>query len=49
METLIYLLCYYEKVFIVMNTWIAGKNFMKHHNLIKKAFYNELNLEDITD
>ena len=32
-----------------MNTWIAGKDFMKHHYQIKKSFYSELNLEDITD
>ena len=31
-----------------MNTWIAGKDLMKHYQT-KKAFYNELNLEDITD
>ena len=29
--------------------WIAGKYLMKHHYQIKKAFYRELNLEDITD
>ena len=32
-----------------MNTWIAGKDFMEHHYQIKKSFYSELNLEDITD
>ena len=32
-----------------MNTWIAGKDLMKHHYQIKKYFYSELNLEDITD
>ena len=32
-----------------MNTWIAGKNLMKHHCLIKKVFYSELNLEHIID
>ena len=32
-----------------MNTWIAGKDLMKPHHQIKKAFYIELNLEDITD
>ena len=32
-----------------MNTWIAGKDLMKHHYQIKKFFYSELNLEDITD
>ena len=31
-----------------MNTWMAGKNLMKHYQ-IKKAFYSELNLEHITD
>ena len=34
---------------ILMNTWIARKYSLKHHYLIKKAFYNELYLEDITD
>ena len=32
-----------------MNAWIAGKNLMKHHYQIKKAFYSEYYLEDITD
>ena len=32
-----------------MNTWIAGKDLMKHHYQIKKDFYSELYLEDITD
>ena len=32
-----------------MNIWIAGKGSMKLHYLIKKAFYSELSLEDITD
>ena len=32
-----------------MNTWIAGKNLMKHHYQIKKALYSKLYLEDITD
>ena len=32
-----------------MNTWIAGKDLMKHHYQIKKFFHSELNLEDITD
>ena len=32
-----------------MNTWIAEKYLMKHHYQIKKTFYSELNLEDITD
>ena len=30
-----------------MNTWIAGKDLMKHHFLIKKI-YSNLNMEDIT-
>ena len=38
METLINLFCYQEKVFILMNTWIVGKDLMKHHYLIKKLF-----------
>ena len=32
-----------------MNTWIARKDLIKHHQQIKKAFYRELHLEDITD
>ena len=32
-----------------MNTWIAAKDLMKQHYQIKKAFYSELYLEDITD
>ena len=32
-----------------MNTWIAGKDLMKHHYREKKAFYSELYLEDITN
>ena len=32
-----------------MNIWIAGKDLMKTHCQIKKSFYSELNLEDITD
>ena len=32
-----------------MNTWIVGKDLMKHHYQIKKAFYRELYLEYITD
>ena len=49
MEILINLLCYKEKVFLLMNTWIPGKDLMKHHCLIKKSFYSKLHLEDITD
>ena len=30
-----------------MNTWIVGKNLIKHPG--KEAFYSELNLEDIND
>ena len=36
-----------KKVFILMNTWIVGKNLIKHPG--KEAFYSELNLEDIND
>ena len=32
-----------------MNTWIAGKDLMKHHYQIKKSFYSELCLENIND
>ena len=32
-----------------MNTWIVGKDLIKHHCLINKFFYSELYLEDITD
>ena len=32
-----------------MNTWIAGKDFTKHHYQIKKAFYSGLYSEDVTD
>ena len=32
-----------------MNTWIAGKDLMKHHYQIKIFFYSELYLVDITD
>ena len=32
-----------------MNTWIAGKDLLKHYRLIKKYFYSELYLKDITD
>ena len=32
-----------------MKIWIPGKNLMKLHYQIKKAFYSELNLEDIAD
>ena len=32
-----------------MNTWIIGKDLMRHHYQYKKAFYSNLNMEDITD
>ena len=32
-------------MFILMNTWVVGKDLMKH----KEAFYSSLNMEDITD
>ena len=32
-----------------MNIWIAWKDLMKYHYQIKKAFYSELYLVDITD
>ena len=32
-----------------MNTWIVGKDLMKPHLQIKKNFYSELYLEDVTD
>ena len=32
-----------------MNTWIAGKDLINHHYQIKKAFYSELRLKNITD
>ena len=35
---------YYEKVFIVMNIWMIGKNSMKRHYLKKKIFYSDLNM-----
>ena len=38
MKTLINLFSYSEKVFILMNTWIVGKDLMKDHCLIKKLF-----------
>ena len=36
-------------MFIHINTWIAGKDLMKHHYRKKKPFYSQLYLEDITD
>ena len=32
-----------------MNTWITGKDLMKHHYRIKKSFYSGFYLEDIID
>ena len=32
-----------------MNTWITGKDLMKHHYRIKKYFYSGFYLEDIID
>ena len=49
MKALIDLFCYQEKAFILLNTWIAGKDLIKHHCLIKNFFYSELYLKDITD
>ena len=36
-------------MFIHTKTWTPGKDLMKHHYQIKKAFYSKLYLEDITD
>ena len=38
MEVLINLFHYEEKECIPMNTWIAGKDLMKHYCLTKKIF-----------
>ena len=38
-----------RKGIIPMNTWIAGKDLMKHRYQINKSFYSERNKEDITD
>ena len=32
-----------------MNTWIVGKDLMKLHFQIEKAFYSKLYLEDVTE
>ena len=32
-----------------MDSWIAGKDLMKHHYQIKKTFCSKLYLEDITN
>ena len=47
MMILINLFCYREKVFILMNIWIPGKDLLKLYCQIKTIF--TLNLEDITD
>ena len=39
----------WKGVYPYVNTWIAWKDLIKPHYLIKKAFYSELNLEDIDD
>ena len=55
MVILINLFCYWEKVFILMNIWTAGKNLMKPHYHLKKLLINlnlnlsNLNLEHISD
>ena len=55
MVILINLFCYWEKIFILMNIWTAGKNLMKPHYHIKKLLINlnlnlsNLNLEHISD
>ena len=41
--------CYWKKVFNQINTWIVGKDLMKLHFQIEKAFYSKLYLQDITD
>ena len=38
---------YYQKVFILMNIWMIGKNLRKHY--LKKKSFSQLNIEDITD
>ena len=35
-------------MFTHMNTWMVGKNSIRHHYL-KQDFYGHLNMEDITD
>ena len=37
-KILINLFCCWEKELMLMNKYIAGKNLMKHHCLIKKLF-----------
>ena len=41
------LFCCYEKMFNHMDTWVVGKNSIKHHYLRKKI-YSHLNIENIT-
>ena len=48
-KILINLFCYQEKGFMHMNTWIVGKDLMKHCYLIKKDFYSNSNIKDIRD
>ena len=33
MAILVNLYCYYERVYIPMNTWIAGRDLIKHYHL----------------
>ena len=42
------LFCCEEKVFILMSKWLNGK-FQWTSLLEKEEFYNNLNMEDITD
>ena len=37
-----------EKVFILMNIWMTGKNSTKHH-YHKNKIFSHLNMENITD
>ena len=46
---LLNLFCCCKKLFAYMNTWMIGKNLMKHQYLKKKDFYSKLNMEGITD
>ena len=46
--TIIFFYCS-EKVFILLNIWMIGKNLMKHYNLKKKDSCSHLNMEDITE
>ena len=48
-KILINLFCYQEKGFMHMNTWIVGKDLMKHCYLIKKDFQSNSNIKDIRD